>query len=241
MIDEGATVVKIAEFLNVDDSSIRRNAHRLGVWRKEWKFSNFYLRKYRQSTMPVIREQHRAAWLKACQEHPEASISKIMKIVPPAYDYLRIADNAWLKAHSPKLNRVRYIVDWQDREAKMIEAVRRAVAIQLGTTSRPERICARSLARWTRIGCLAVKDARMPELCAVVESVHEDSVGFRKRVLAWAALRLAEEGVVPSSSALLRRAGIRRAPPVSLLEREFIESIQSLKGHAVPRERQIGA
>jgi hypothetical protein len=217
--DPKKSLVTIAANLRVNRNTVKRLAKTLGLWRKSWANFHQYGRSAPYSTrLQRKRDEAKARFLALRRTHPGASRMELRALDPATTNFLRKKEPEWWAANAPPpAGPAGYRVDWAARDDEMIAAVEEAVTRLHGDPGQPKRVTLHAIG--TVLGTSGAEVRRrleqMPKARKLVRSVLETALDAGRRRLRWATRRYAEEGTVPFTHDLKRRAGI-----VKLLELE---------------------
>ncbi len=188
----------------------------------------------------LLRDRYRKELLEVLRKNPSASRSIINKqLASRAYGWLYMNDKEWLDAHQPPpFKRVgsNRKVDWDKRDALLVEDVRLAVAQITAEARRPVRMTVRLIGRHLDKDALLQSKkllAKMPLTVRALSELVETHSAFAIRCVRWAASCYRHEGVVPSISALAKRAGMTMTtthrPEIRAVINEELESLRNCR------------
>lgn len=188
----------------------------------------------------LLRDRNRKELLRVLRKHPSATRSRINKqLAPRAYSWLYRNDKEWLIAHQPppfKRAGTNRKVDWGKRDALLAEEVRRAAAQITAGAGRPMRMSVNLIGHHLdKTSLLNNKrlTAKMPLTVRALSELVETHAAFAIRSVRWAANCYRREGIVPSISALAKRAGMTMStthrPEIRAAINEEIESLRNLR------------
>lgn len=245
---------KIAPLLGVADNTVKYQAVLLGlefprkgpghkIVRAEIKRypSKSPRRKKNKSNPPRKRlpmDRYRRELLRVIKKNPSATRSIINKqLAPRAYDWLYKNDKEWLDAHQPPpFKRVgsNRKVDWGKRDALLAEEVRLAAAQKTAEAGRPVRMTVSLIGRHLDKTSLLINKmltTKMPFTVQALSELVETHSAFAIRCVRWAASFYRREGIVPSVSALAKRAGMTMStthrPEIRAVINEELESLRN--------------
>lgn len=188
----------------------------------------------------LLRDRYRSELLAVLRKNPFATRSRLDKhLATKAYRWLYKNDSEWLDAHQPPLfkrvgsNRK---VDWKKRDARLAKEVRLAAAQIMAKEERPVRITVSLIGRHLdKTSLLTRKEliAKMPLTVRALSELVESHAAFAIRSVRWAASCYRREGIVPSMSALAKRAGMTMTtthrPEIKTVINEELESLRSCR------------
>ena len=186
----------------------------------------------------LLRDRYRRELLKVVRKNPSATRSRIDKqLAPRAYNWLYRNDKEWLDAHQPPLfkrvgsNRK---VDWGKRDALLAEEVRRAAAQITAGAGRPVRMTVNLIGHHLdKTSLISNKrlTSKLPLTVQALSELVETHTAFAIRSVRRAANCYRHEGIVPSISALAKRAGMTMStthrPEIRAVINAEIESLRS--------------
>jgi hypothetical protein len=245
--DPEVALKRIAKRLGVDQLTVRRQAHRLGVWRDGWSrkgLGQISREAYRTACRAQIesrRGTEREGWLALRAAHPKASMGELMDLAPTGL-WLTKYDRPWLRAHQPTWRKETprsLRVDWPARDAELVAALHSAMNHLLAQAGEPVQLSAAALRRATgRHAQLERGPELLPRCHAFLAAVAEPPLTFARRRAHWAAEQFLREGITPPRWRLVRRAGLRAEPEAAL--REELDSLVEALTSLVPRQTVSG-
>lgn len=186
----------------------------------------------------LLRDRYRRELLQVLKKNPSATRSIINKqLAPRAYGWLYVNDKEWLDAHQPPpFKRVgsNRKVDWGARDRRLVREVRRAAARITGVGGRPVRVTVARIGReLDKTDLLTSKklSSKIPLTIQALAELVEPHAAFAIRCVRWAASCYRREGIVPSISALAKRAGMTMTtthrPEIRAVINEQLESLRN--------------
>lgn len=188
----------------------------------------------------LLRDCYRKELLAVLRKNPSATRSRLDKhLATKAYRWLHKNDRDWLDAHQPPpVKRIgsNRKVDWKKRDARMTKEVRLAAAQIMAEEGRPVRMTVSLIGRHLdKTSLLTSKKltAKMPLTVQALSELVESHAAFAIRCVRWAASCYRRESIVPSISALAKRAGMTMTtthrPEIRAVINEELESLRSCK------------
>lgn len=210
LVAAGSALNATAHALNVNTSTVRFHAEKLGIavpWRP------LSHRGAKESPGLTIRER----WLDAQLQHPNIARTALSERFPAEHRWLYNHDRAWLDAHSPPLAprpQAKPKVDWSAIDRDLAAALRRA-AEEILREIPPKQVTLAELERRVgRPGWIGARRAKLPETTSALAGLIETVEGVQLRRLAQVAGELKGVGVKLSIWNLRRRVGLpTRATP----------------------------
>lgn len=218
--DPQISVQKIAQRLQVDHGTVKRQAAWLGlefprVAKKTTLLdASIAVPKRNSQTKQDKLESYRQQWLSTIQENPDAQWHELKQKCLQAYYWLSKHDSDWLAEHKPKSKKLPtprqtdFVVDWATRDAQwatevLIEAQR------IGSTPGcPIRITRAELGR--NIGHLTKMNGnldKLPLTSIALAKVVETREEFAIRRVWWAVEYFRSLDLRPTHNQLVRRSG----------------------------------
>ncbi|WP_341875948.1 TnsD family Tn7-like transposition protein [Defluviitalea saccharophila] len=225
------SIREIAATLNSTPKTIRKSIDKLDI-KPFWKYNGGgrYLKKRYIDTdefktkLKTSREQ----WLELLDKYPNKSSNKIKQNNQALYRWLTKYDIEWLRSHARSSDGRRNIVNWEKRDAELIEKVK--LAVKAMEEGKPERIT------WTTIGSrlgvsgwLSKRRDKLPQTKEYIESVKENLRDFQIRKIKWAIDELDKNDKEITFWNLSGTAGVKPRYMESI--KENIKSIILKKGH----------
>ncbi|MFT4413348.1 TnsD family transposase [Fredinandcohnia humi] len=174
----------------------------------------------------------RQEWLDLQKKYPEKGKTELRKINSRLYTWLYRNDRKWFNSSSPKKKQnitVNNRVDWDKRDAEILELVKAIVEEILNSNDKPERITISRVGK--KIGKLSLLEKHLSKLPRTNEYLlqNTDSVrDFQIRRIKWAIKECEREGYDVQWWRVVRVAGIRDEWTEELeVEFERISSINS--------------
>jgi hypothetical protein len=186
----------------------------------------------------LMRDRYRKELLKVIKKNPSATRSIINKqLAPRAYRWLYTNDKEWLDAHQPPpYKRVgsNRKVDWVTRDRRLVREVRQAAARIKGVGGRPVRVTVARIGRSLDKTALLQNrklSSKIPLTSQALSELVEPHTDFAIRCVRWAASCYRREGIVPSISALAKRAGMTMTtthrPEIRAVINEELEALRN--------------
>jgi hypothetical protein len=188
----------------------------------------------------LLKDRYRRELLRVLKKNPSATRRIINKqLAPRVYSWLYKNDKEWLDAHQPPpFKRVgsNRKIDWGKRDALLAEEVRLAAAQITAKAGQPMRITVNLIGRHLdKTSSLNNKKltAKMPLTVRMLSELVETHEAFAIRCVRWAASYYRREGIVPSISALAKRAGMTMTtthrPEIRAVINKEIESLRDCR------------
>ncbi|MCI0338628.1 MAG: TnsD family transposase [Acidobacteria bacterium] len=180
------------------------------------------------------RRTYREQWLSAVEENPQIDLLTLKTKLPAAHNWLRIHDDWWMRAHTPRRQKEPKTVgiDWEARDIELSAAVRRSAARLMSAPGRPVRVSAEAISRETgnRYKVLS-HDNRLPLINQALIEVAESAEALAIRRVRWAVECYRREGVCATRWGVLTRAGmsakLRARPGVLATAEEGVRSLRA--------------
>lgn len=226
LTEKRVSLREAARQLKVDTKTVIRHAERLKLIDKKWKVSEMQSNSQTTTDESNLKENSRAAWLKARKDYPSSSKTALRKKFPADFIRLYRSDRKWLNHNSPKKRRLvtsNERVNWTQRDERILTSVQKTIKI-LQQQTPPVRITIGSVSRILGLRALLEKHLdKLPNtkafLLAQVESVEE----FQIRRIRWAAGELSSRGNIVKEWEVMRFAGIKSSCSKSI--RQTIENV----------------
>jgi len=188
----------------------------------------------------LLRDRYRRELLEVLKKNPSATRTIISKqLAPRAYRWLYLNDKEWLDAHQPPpYKRVgsNRKVDWVTRDRRLVREVRQAAARIASVGGRPVRVTVAGIGR--KLDKTALLQSRklsskIPLTIQALSELVEPHTDFAVRCVRWAASCYRREGIIPSVSALAKRAGMTMSttyrPEIRAAINEELESLRNCR------------
>jgi hypothetical protein len=242
-VDRSVSLKQLAKSLGTNIHTVKRQAARLHLvfprpGTKSFKTclsseaERHLKQKYSNHEKRLL--MNRKKWLAIIKRHPDVTHrwlrqNKLYSI----YLWVRKHDADWLKEHRPQP----YVrttparsVDWQERDAHLIDKIKCVMASINGSTQRPVRITKGLIATFIPEGQWLHDLSKLPQTAEVLSEVAETREAFAIRRLHWAADFFRSEQISPPRSILMARAGVEgfvwRTPPMKRIFENVWESLQ---------------
>ena len=210
LVAAGSALNATAHALNVNTSTVRFHAEKLGIavpWRP------LSHREAKESPGSTIRER----WLDAQLQHPNIARTALSERFPAEHRWLYNHDRAWLDAHSPPLAprpQAKPKVAWGEIDRELAAALRRA-AEEILREIPPKQVTLAELERRVgRPGWIGGRRAKLPETTTALAELIESVEGVQLRRLDQVTGELRSAGIKLSIWNLRRRVGLpTRATP----------------------------
>lgn len=220
--DPTVSLRKTARQLGVDPLTVKRHAVRLGLSlsrprSRKGRLKPVPLRRPQnvegQSPMPL--EAYRATWLAAMKENPDAGMKILRSKLSQVYTWLYRHDPEWLKGHTPprqkSLKPLPSRVNWEERDARLVEAVKAAALRLRSSQERPKQITIAAIGRETgQLALIQRHIDKLPLTSKALEELAETREAFAVRRIWWTAECYRQEDIQPVRWQLIRRAGVAR-------------------------------
>ncbi|HEU5374080.1 MAG TPA: TnsD family transposase [Ktedonobacteraceae bacterium] len=220
--DKSVSLRGIARQLNVDPLTVKRHASRLGLPfpRTKGKISEL---KENQRLHPrtlhipetATLETYRAAWLTLLQADPTVGVKKLRNELPGVYIWLYRHDRIWLKEHRPayvrKAKAHRPRVDWEARDIRLADEVKKAASRLDNHPGRPVRVTVSAIGR--EIGQMALLQQhlnKLPRTSGALEECVESRETYAVRRIWWTVRNCRQDNIYLERGQLIRRAGVAR-------------------------------
>jgi len=225
------SIREIAATLNSTPKTIRKSIDKLDI-KPFWKYNGGgrYLKKRYIDTdefktkLKTSREQ----WLELLDKYPNKSSNKIKQNNQALYRWLTKYDIEWLRSHARSGESRPNIVDWEKRDAELVEKVN--LVVEEMREGKPERIT------WTTIGSrlgvsgwLSKRKDKLPQTKEYIDSVKESLGDFHIRRIKWAIDELEKNDKEITFWNLSETAGVKPRYMESITE--DVENILLEKGH----------
>jgi len=189
----------------------------------------------------LLRDRYREELLRVIKKNPSVTRSIInKKLAPRAYSWLYMNDREWLNAHQPPpYKRVgsNRKVDWRARDRQLVREVWRAAARITSVGGRPVRLTIAQIGREldkTDLLNSRKLSSKIPLTIQALSKLVEPHAAFAIRCVRWAASYYRSEGIVPSISALAKRAGMTMTtthrPEIRAVINEELELLRNCRG-----------
>lgn len=226
-VDSTVSLRGMARQLGVDPTTVKLHAAALELPfpRQSKRQSNRSNRalvsssKVQETVSENTLKRYRAEWRVARRENPSLGRTALKNQFLRVYTWLRRHDRDWLETNMPAKKQITLPsprVDWESRDAELLEAVRLATDRLYNQTGRPSQVTVAAIAR--EVGQLALiqKHAdKLPSTTEALRELAESREAFALRRIQWVLERYIEEGICPPRWQFVRRAGLR--PDIELL------------------------
>jgi len=226
--------------LGVDPVTVKRHAARLGLIDVPQTTMS------RHATMPVDADggaagpTHRAVWERATSDYPTEGVRQLRERFPATYAWLYRHDRSRLTRNKPARRRPPPRVDWDRRDADLLDVMRRAARHLYNAPGRPVQVTAASIGRLSGRQAMIRRHAtKLPRTTAVLAGLTETRDAYAVRRLWWIALRDRRAGVHATYWDLVERAGVARVRTVPQLV-VTLQIALDIAGHS-PAERSSRA
>lgn len=191
--DDQMSFNKMAEALRVAKLTLRQQGQQMGL-----PFPMPGSRKIGFVPEPVNREpqfeEHRAIWLKALADNPNAGVHVLRQQRPSTFYFLSQYDADWLQSHRPHDKRRigRQHLDWDALDAELPYKVVVAAEAQLASLDCPVRITPTLLSRAVgyRVDFFADHKTKLPNTWEVIHHYGECTTDVAIRRIRWHATQL---------------------------------------------------
>ncbi|MBD1842458.1 TniQ family protein [Cyanobacteria bacterium FACHB-63] len=220
-VDSTVSLREMARQLGVDPTTVKLHAAGLELpfprqSKRQTNRSNRALvssSKVQETVSENTLKRYRAEWLVARRDNPSLGRTALKNQFLRVYTWLRCHDRDWLETNMPakkQMNLTSPRVDWESRDAELLEAVRLAADRLYNQAGRPSQVTVAAVAR--EVGQLALiqKHAdKLPSTTEALRELAESREAFAFRRIQWALDRYIEEGICPPRWQFVRRAGLR--------------------------------
>jgi transposase-like protein len=134
-------------------------------------------------------EIYRNEWLSLLKENPNAGRASLRRKAKHIYDWLRVRDSEWLKAHLPKprKNNGSPCVDWESRDVQLEKAVRQSAIRLKSATGYPTKITRRAIGRdINQLSPIQLSLNKLPLTAQAMNEVVETREEYALRCTRWA-------------------------------------------------------
>jgi len=217
---------RLANRLGVDPATVKLHAARLGLPfpRQGKRQTNRSQRSLRgsnlsKSSTTTVLEMYRNEWLMILGENPHKNRTLLSRKFQRVYTWLRRNDSDWLKTNQPP--RKTPItppprVNWQQRDIELASIVLKTAQRLKSQSTKPMRLTIATIARETGHLALIQKHLnKLPATKAILSQWVETREQFALRRIEWVFEYYSKDGIVPSKSDFIRRAGLR--PEIRIL------------------------
>ncbi|MBD2198574.1 MULTISPECIES: TnsD family Tn7-like transposition protein [Calothrix] len=213
--DSSVTWIEMTRQLGVEERAIIKHGAvldlkfpRLGPTGESTRKNKFINRKAKTKKVPTSDEleTYRRNWLSIREEKPEFGRRKLMKEFPSTYLWLRRYDTEWLKAHLPlaKCGGVKRVVDWENRDAELENAVRLSALQIKSQAGRPQKVTKGAICKHLdKRGQIQHNLHKLPKTKQALTEVVETCEEFAVRKVKWAAECFHQENISPAWSQLV--------------------------------------
>src|SRR6266567_6423403 len=224
--DPTTSTKRIASMLGVGPLTIRLNAKRLGLPRREvpgkTMLSREISRRHKLEAVEVpeqaVREEYRIKWLSIMQENPTDGVKQLRNKVPQVYTWLYGHDTEWLKLHRPtheqKRPRKRPLssyINWKQRDEQLALEVRAAALRIKNKQGRPVQITAFAIANDVGCGYNPLRQLdKLPLTANMLAQLVETDEEYAVRRVQWLAQCYQQEDINPTRGQFLRRGRLWR-------------------------------
>lgn len=219
VVDSSKVLAAIAAELGVAPLTVKRHAHRLGVWRTEWKLSERILPGIaRTNRRQRLREERQRSWLALRAANPTLGLKQLAAIRHKVYQWLRRNESVWLDAHSPpkrvRQQPLRYAskVNWAERDEQALQAARSAVREFLTNPSGARRVTLASVGHKIGLQTQLQKQVdRLPRTIAYLRRAVQFQYRLERRRLYHAVMGHLIERTIPSPIHLASHASLGKS------------------------------
>ena len=159
------------------------------------------------------RIKYREAWLRAREEHPNASRNELREQNGPTYTWLLRHDNEWLFKNMPPAKKrggsISY-TDWGIRDQELCQQAYHVIQRLLQQEGPPVQISVSRIGQ--ELKCLSLlrkKPHLLPKTTEVIRSYVEDNHQFRIRRIRWAMDELARQNLPIVKWRVMKLANVR--------------------------------
>ncbi|MBD2340122.1 TniQ family protein [Calothrix sp. FACHB-156] len=241
--DSSLTLKEISQLLGVEVKTVLRQADRLKLTfprpntkaRATELCPSLKSRAFTFIQAPDVLERFRQQWLELIEANPEVGRTQLRSKAPAIYAQLYKYDKNWLLEHLPPpiKNNGTVDVDWNNRDAETLEAVKIAAQRLKQDVNRPIWISKTAIANSLEHPASSwVKKhlTKLPQTAKVLTEMSETREEFAVRRVQWAANSFDQENICPQKWQLVRRAGLRPEIREMILVKEAISNaLESLK------------
>lgn len=213
---------KMADLLDVDPTTVKRHASRLGLSYPRAKSSNetlgnTYILKGKLKKHEIgstQRDDYRETWLKMVEGNPELSNKKLRELLPGVYTWLYRNDRDWLFQHGSCLKAQRTIhqrVDWENRDEVLSVLIITTASLMKQQPGKPVHLSRTAIARQTgHYSVIEQHPDKLPKTIRALDASVETREEYAVRRIIWAYKMFSEEGIGLDRWKVIKRAGVER-------------------------------
>lgn len=192
VLDEDVTIVEMKKILNVNKTTIYKNAEKLNL--------PIYTRRANKNSREEVNvkvdkrrsnKNYRKKWLNLIKNNPNKSKTELRNLDKATYFWLYHNDKSWLDEVSLKLKKnispKSSVVDWEKRDNEILELIRTNMRVKLNLDNKPEKISINLIARIINRPLLYyMRTGNVPKTKKYVMSIIDDSDSYAKKRIEWA-------------------------------------------------------
>ena len=198
MMKSGEPIMHITEKLQCGFHTVKRLGVELGFFPADQlpKKKIFVSRKKALSEpipKPTSKAYYRKQWLQAMKENSGASRSKLIKVYPEVYKWLRKNDLTWYETHAPASKKS--VFEWAEKDADNLKKAMAGVAYLQNMTGKPVWINRNSVEKYGGMNNLYknMSLGYIPKTKAYLDENLETDEEWRRRKIRWAVKTLYAE------------------------------------------------
>ena len=175
------------------------------------KMSERYLMR-RKGMLDALVDRRRK-WLSVIEANPNASRKQLMRISNYLYFWLKRNDLDWFEKHLPPTRNTKRrpsLIDWESVDIRLSTLVRESATRIKSLSGRPTRASITAIIKEVgRRAWLERRRDKLPLTTKVIDEYVETLEAFEIRKILWVEECYMQEGVFPTRSQFIRRAGVR--------------------------------
>jgi hypothetical protein len=217
--DTSVTIRDIASKLGVNELTVKRRAINLKLTYprntpRSLRSCGVVLGRYRivRKSLHETLEERRQELLSIMKANPQANRTELQSMANYLLGWLRNNDSEWLEAKLPPTQKnlpepVR--VDWESKDIKLAEAVKKAALEIISIAGRPARASLSEIIKKVSHRAWIERDLdKLPKTDEALEECKEPFEDFLLRKIEWTTDCYLKESVVPSRNQFMTRSGL---------------------------------